>query len=67
LRPSCFYGSYRITGTVLMIQFSKEMVSRRNRPRDPQIAPYSSGIITFEIPFDKIRPFLTDEAKTLLP
>jgi hypothetical protein len=30
-------------------------------------APYSSGIITFEIPFDKIRPFLTDEAKTLLP
>ena len=32
-----------------------------------EIAPYSSGIITFEIPFDKIRPFLTDGAKTLLP
>jgi hypothetical protein len=32
-----------------------------------EIAPYSSGIITFEIPFDKMRPFLTDEAKTLLP
>ena len=32
-----------------------------------EIAPYSSGIITFEIPFDKIRPFLTPEAKALIP
>lgn len=31
-----------------------------------EIAPYSSGIITFEIPFDKIRPFLTPEAKALI-
>jgi hypothetical protein len=31
-----------------------------------EIAPYSSGIITFEIPFDKIRPYLTDEAKALI-
>ncbi len=30
-----------------------------------EIAPYSSGIITFEIPFDTIRPFLTPEAKAL--
>ena len=32
-----------------------------------EIAPYSSGIITFEIPFKEIRPFLTDEAKALIP
>ena len=31
-----------------------------------EIAPYSSGIITFEIPFDTIRPFLTPEAKALI-
>lgn len=31
-----------------------------------EIAPYSSGIISFEIPFDKIRPFLTPEAKALI-
>lgn len=31
-----------------------------------EIGPYSSGIITFEIPFDKIRPFLTPEAKALI-
>lgn len=31
-----------------------------------EIAPYSSGIITFEIPFDEIRPFLTPEAKALI-
>jgi hypothetical protein len=32
-----------------------------------EIAPYSSGIITFEIPFKDIRPFLTAEAKELIP
>ena len=32
-----------------------------------EIAPYSSGIITFEIPFKDIRPFLTPEAKKLIP
>ena len=31
-----------------------------------EIAPYSSGIITFEIPFKDIRPFLTEEAKALI-
>ena len=31
-----------------------------------EIAPYSSGIITFEIPFHEIRPFLTEEAKALI-
>lgn len=31
-----------------------------------EIAPYSSGIITFEIPFNTIRPFLTPEAKALI-
>ena len=32
-----------------------------------EIAPYSSGIITFEIPFKDIEPFMTDEAKALIP
>ena len=32
-----------------------------------EIAPYSSGIITFEIPFKEIEPFMTDEAKALIP
>ena len=32
-----------------------------------EIAPYSSGIITFEIPFADIIPFLTPEAKELIP
>ena len=32
-----------------------------------EIAPYSSGIITFEIPFKDIRPFLTEEAKAMIP
>lgn len=32
-----------------------------------EIAPYSSGIITFEIPFKDIRPFLTPEAQKLIP
>ena len=32
-----------------------------------EIAPYSSGIITFEIPFADIIPFLTPEAKVLIP
>jgi len=32
-----------------------------------EIAPYSSGIITFEIPFADITPFLTPEAKELIP
>ena len=31
-----------------------------------EIAPYSSGIITFEIPFAKISPFLTQEAKAMI-
>ena len=31
-----------------------------------EIAPYSSGIITFEVPFAKISPFLTQEAKALI-
>lgn len=31
-----------------------------------EIAPYSSGIITFEIPFAKILPFLTKEAKDMI-
>ena len=32
-----------------------------------EIAPYSSGIITFEIPFADIHPFLTPEAQELIP
>ena len=32
-----------------------------------EIAPYSSGIITFEIPFKEILPFMTDEAKAMIP
>jgi hypothetical protein len=32
-----------------------------------EIAPYSSGIITFEIPFKDIMPYLTEEAKELIP
>ncbi len=32
-----------------------------------EIAPYSSGIITFEVPFKDIKPFMTDEAKALIP
>ena len=31
-----------------------------------EIAPYSSGIISFEIPFAQIRPFLTKEAQELI-
>ena len=31
-----------------------------------EIAPYSSGIITFEIPFKDIEPFMTDEGKKLI-
>lgn len=31
-----------------------------------EIAPYSSGIITFEVPFDEISPFLTPEAKEMI-
>jgi hypothetical protein len=31
-----------------------------------EIAPYAAGMITFEIPFAKISPFLTDEAKALI-
>ena len=31
-----------------------------------EIAPYSSGIIIFEIPFQEIRPFLTPEASELI-
>ena len=32
-----------------------------------EIAPYSSGIITFEVPFKHITPFLTEEAKSMIP
>ena len=32
-----------------------------------EIAPYSSGIIKFEIPFKDIKPFMTEEAKELIP
>lgn len=32
-----------------------------------EIAPYSSGIIKFEVPFKDILPFMTDEAKALIP
>ena len=32
-----------------------------------EIAPYSSGIITFEIPFKDILPFLSEEARRLVP
>lgn len=32
-----------------------------------EIAPYSSGIIKFEVPFKEILPFMTEEAKELLP
>lgn len=32
-----------------------------------EIAPYSSGIIKFEIPFKDIRPFMTKEGQELIP
>ena len=32
-----------------------------------EIAPYAAGMITFEIPYAKIKPFLTEEAKALIP
>lgn len=32
-----------------------------------EIGPYAAGMITFEVPFAKIKPFLTEEAKELLP
>ena len=32
-----------------------------------EIAPYSSGIITFEVPFKDIMPYLTEEAKAMIP
>ena len=32
-----------------------------------EIAPYAAGMINFNIPYDKIKPFLTDDAATLLP
>ena len=32
-----------------------------------EIGPYAAGMITFEVPFAKIKPFLTEEAKALLP
>ena len=32
-----------------------------------EIGPYSSGIIKFEVPFKDILPFMTDEAKKLIP
>lgn len=32
-----------------------------------EIAPYAAGIISFEIPYAQMQPFLTDEAKALIP
>ena len=32
-----------------------------------EIAPYAAGMINFDIPYDKIRPFLTPEAAALIP
>ena len=32
-----------------------------------EIAPYAAGMITFEIPYNRIREFLTDEAASLIP
>lgn len=32
-----------------------------------EIAPYAAGIITFEIPYAQMLPFLTEEAKALIP
>ena len=31
-----------------------------------EIAPYAAGMITFEVPFAKISPFLTEEAKAMI-
>ncbi len=31
-----------------------------------EIAPYAAGMINFDIPYDKIRPFLTPEAQALI-
>lgn len=32
-----------------------------------EIAPYSAGMVNFNIPYDKVRPLLTPEAAALLP
>ena len=32
-----------------------------------EIAPYAAGMITFEVPFKDMMPFLTEEAKALIP
>ena len=32
-----------------------------------EIAPYAAGMINFDIPYEKIRPFLTPEAVALIP
>lgn len=32
-----------------------------------EIAPYAAGMITFEIPYGRMREFLTDEAASLIP
>lgn len=32
-----------------------------------EIAPYAAGMVNFDIPYDKIRPFLTPEAADLIP
>ena len=32
-----------------------------------EIAPYAAGMVNFDIPYDKIRPFLTPEAAALIP
>ena len=32
-----------------------------------EIAPYAAGMVNFDIPYDKVRPFLTAEAAALIP
>ena len=32
-----------------------------------EIAPYAAGMINFDIPYEKVRPFLTPEAAALIP
>ena len=32
-----------------------------------EIGPYAAGMITFEIPYEQMKPFLTDEAIALIP
>jgi hypothetical protein len=32
-----------------------------------EIAPYAAGMINFDVPYEKVRPFLTEEAAALIP